>query len=199
MPSGYRYDPRTGQYVDPSGRRLAPIEVREELDRVLAAKAREARALAEAYRTRTITLDAFAQGMRQNVKDVHLLGGVAARGGWAMMDQQAYGQVGGFVGREYLFLERFLGNVRTGKQPTDGQFLGRAELYALAGRDTYHQAERDVQRGLGKTEEKNVLHPAEHCGVCLAQTALGWVPIGTLIPIGRRTCLRRDQCTISYR
>jgi hypothetical protein len=134
--SGYRYDPRRGVYLDPSGRALAPIEVREELDRVLAGKAREARALAEAYRTRAITLDAFAQGMRVIVKDAHLIGDAAARGGWWAMHSAEYGQVGGFIGREYLFLERFLNDVRTGLQPTDGQFLNRAELYALAGRDT---------------------------------------------------------------
>lgn len=199
MASGYRYDARRGVYLDPSGRALTPIEVRDELDRVLAGKAREARALAEAYRTNAITLDAFAQGMRVIVKDAHLLGAVAARGGWAQMDFQAYGQVGGFVAREYLFLERFLHDVRIGRQPTDGFFLSRAELYAEAGRDTYHQAERDVQRRLGRTQEKNVLHPAEHCRVCEAQTAREWVPLGSLVPIGRRTCLRLCKCTLAYR
>jgi hypothetical protein len=51
------------------------------------------------------------------------------------------------------------------------------------------------------TREWNVLHPADHCegvGSCIEQTARGKVPIGSLIPVGDRRCLRRCHCTIEY-
>jgi hypothetical protein len=72
-------------------------------------------------------------------------------------------------------------------------------LYAEAGRGTYYVFTTKEMRAAGKTEEENQLHPAEHCQSCLDEAARGWVPIGTLIPIGQRDCLGRCRCTISYR
>jgi hypothetical protein len=57
-------------------------------------------------------------------------------------------------------------------------------------------------RDRGYDEESNLLAPAEHCegqGSCVEQTTRGWVPVGSLIPIGGRLCVTNCKCQIRYR
>jgi hypothetical protein len=68
--------------------------------------------------------------------------------------------------------------------------MGRATFETVRARD-------DVARGAD--EERNVLAPAEHCDQCRSLAALEWVPIGTLPPIGARTCGSNDRCSIRRR
>lgn len=48
-------------------------------------------------------------------------------------------------------------------------------------------------------EERNILGIAEHCASCIRETKRGWVPIGTLIPVGLRDCWFGCKCTVGYR
>lgn len=155
-------------------------------------------ALAEELRTNQIGLDAWLLEMRTLLKDVHLYSAAAAKGGWAQMAQADYGRVGQLVRTQYDYLDVFANDIANGL-PLDGRFLRRVALYGEAGRATYHVVEALEMDVRGMDEERNILHPADHCGDCIDMTELGWVKRGELIPIGQRQCLTGCHCTLQYR
>jgi hypothetical protein len=100
--------------------------------------------------------------------------------------------------RQVGYLERFRGQLATAQQLLSGA-AARSELYAhalwsLAQKVAGAKAKRD-----GFREELSVLSVADHCGSCVHESGLGWSPIGSLIPIGERTCLTRCACFMSFR
>jgi hypothetical protein len=197
-PRSYTWDHATGQYRTASGKFVARTKVRAYIDKVLDQEMRNAKELALGLRNGDISLEAWRSSMRDLIKNVHLYDAAAAKGGWGQLTADDYGRIGAIVKKEYQFLERFARGIANGKVPLDGRVVQRAMMYAEAGRDTYHQVERATMAKAGFRFERNVLHPADHCGDCLGETAKGAVPIGTLIPIGRRQCLRRCRCTLTY-
>lgn len=194
----FGWNPRAGQYVRPNGQFVPRAEVRRAIDTSIRAEEAVARSLADDLRTGRITLETWRTEMREMIKAVHVYSAAAAKGGWAQMTPADYGRVGQIVRGEYGFLEAFARKIATGKMPLDGRIQGYALQYALAGRDTYHMTERATMTAAGFRFELNVLHPADHCEMCLDETARGRVPIGSLIPIGRRTCRRFCKCSLSY-
>ncbi len=197
----FTWDPSTQQYRRSNGRFVSRSEVRAALDKALDQEKVWARILAQDYRMGRITLMKWRQEMRDVVKSVHLFSAALARGGWAQITQADYGRIGSVVRGEYGYLERFATGLSNGSISTDGSFVDRANMYAEAGRDTYHQVQRVAMREAGWWYESNKLNPAEHCtgaGSCVEQTDRGRVAIGKLIPIGRRRCLRKCKCDLEY-
>ncbi|HEY7195529.1 MAG TPA: hypothetical protein VH439_17430 [Gemmatimonadales bacterium] len=171
---------------------------RSALDLALLATGRRMTALGDQLRAGEITGAAWALEMRALIKDVHLYSAAAAKGGWDALTPADFGRIGQLVKAQYQYLNRFAGQIADGLV-LDGHFRQRVILYAEAGRGTYYTFTQDVMRDRGMTEEMNVLHPADHCVGCLAETARGWVPLGELVPVGARECLGRCKCTITYR
>jgi hypothetical protein len=199
MPFGpFKWSPKTGQYVRPNGRFVARKDVRAAIDVALEVEKGRALLLSQELRNGTISLTTWRSEMRAMIKNVHLYDAAIAKGGFAQMTPADYGRVGQIVREQYGFLERFAGQLARGEQALDGRFTERAKMYAEAGRKTYHQTERAVMRAAGFTREWNILHPADHCAGCLAATAMGKVPIGTLPAIGARDCRTRCRCTLGF-
>jgi hypothetical protein len=174
------------------------MKVRQGLDRALDHRANDIRAASLRLRDGEISLVEWRRAMREATKDTHVYSAAAARGGFARMAPDDYGRVGALIKKQYGFLEKFLDEINNGLA-LDGHFVARSALYVQAARSTYERTNRHEQEEGGMNEEKNVLHPAEHCGQCVRQTARGWVRIGALVPIGERTCLGNDRCTMRYR
>lgn len=220
-PSAYRWNAVLGRYVAPDGRMVSAAEVRAALDAAIEVTAAETRALTEQLRTGAITLAAWILAMRERIKSSQLYAAALARGGWAQMSPADYTRVSRAVRDQYAFLERFARQVAPMLQPArlgpipaamraaveaavplDGHALQRAELYAEAARATYHRTNQEKQQARGMTEERNVLHLADHCegeGSCVEESFKAWQPVGTLIPIGERLCGPRCKCTLEYR
>ena len=196
---GYTWDFRVARYRGPDGRLVSRLAVRDALDRAILALRNQARANAASYRAGSISLDEWEASMRQIVKDTHLLNTVAARGGFDQMTDTEYGRIGAVVREQYAYLDQFTAGIANGAVPLDGRFDVRAAMYADAGRGTYEGDVAAQQQEVGATEERSVLHPADHCEDCLAEAAKGWQPLGTLIPIQQRQCLTNDACTMDYR
>lgn len=172
--------------------------IRHDLDEAIKGSNAEISALSERLRTRKISVDEWQLGMRQAVKETQLYGAASARGGWAQMSPADYGAVGRRVKDQYAYLDRFAADIRDGL-PLDGRFVSRSRLYGSSSRVAFEAVQRDEMALRGMTEERNLLHPAEHCSQCLEETGRGWVAIGDLIPIGDRTCGVADHCTTEYR
>lgn len=203
-PRRYRWDEAAGRYRQPGGRFVSRLQVRTALDEAIAARGERMRVLAEQLRAREISVPRWELEMRGLIKDVHLYSAAAARGGWAQLTQADYGRVGQRVRFQYERLNRFAGELRRRKNPLplDGRFLRRVELYAQAGRGTYHAIEGLEMDARGFDEERNIRHAGDSCTGergCIEQSRRGWVPRGTLIPIGQRTCLTSCRCRKRYR
>lgn len=203
--SRYRWNATARRYVDARGRFVSSRVVRLELDAALQRATIRIRVLALQLRDGAITLPEWEIGMRGLAKEVHVYSATAARGGFAQMTPAEYGRVGRIVRDQYAFIRNFRNEIADGK-PTDGRFLARTALYAQAGRETYHLTERQVELEKGNVLERNILAAADHCAAdaargtagCPGETARGWVLIGSLVPIGQRTCTKNCKCTIEY-
>jgi hypothetical protein len=211
----YTWDARLNRYRSRnSGRLVGQQAIQRALDTALDQNVRRARLLAEQERAGEISVGRFEVEMRDVIKTTQLYSAAAAKGGWAQLTPADLGRVGGFTAQQYAFLDQFVNDLRTGL-PRDGRMIDRATQYAEAGRRVYHEVQRDVRRDAGDQFERNVLHPAEHCGECpgLTGRALGgtgellpadaqdegWVPIGSIPAVGQRQCRQRDRCSTEYR
>ena len=202
QPGGFTWDPGIARYRGPNGKIVGQDKVRLALDTAIRNAEREAVSLGARMAEGSITGQAFYRDMRQLVKNVHLFSAAAAKGGWAQMTQADFGRVGAQLRSEYAYLDGFAGEIDAGIQPLNGNIGRRAGDYIHAGRGTYDRTQIAAMREAGMTEEKNVLHPAEHCegpNSCIEQRDRGWVPLGELVPIGDRRCRRRCKCTKRFR
>lgn len=196
-PGGFTYDTSIQRYRAPNGKLVSATDVRTALDEAIAKSELRARALGAAMADGEISATAFYREMRTIVKSVHLYSAASAVGGWAQMTQSDYGRVGQIVRGQYAYLNNFAAQI-AGGLPMNGAIEQRAGMYAQAGRMTHEDIRRELERGRGRTHERNILHPADHCGDCVAMRDRGRVPIGTLIPLGKRQCKTKCRCTIEY-
>lgn len=194
----YRWNERAGRYVDERNRFVGQAEVRRALEQALLNAQRRGRSLSAQLRSGLVALPEWQQGMRRLIKQVHLYSAAVAAGGWQHMTYTDFGNLGPVVRFHYGKLQQFAEAIAAGL-PLDGRFTQRVELYLLAGNNSYWMQEGKRQQQAGATEERNLLHPADHCPDCLAETARSWQPIGALRPVGQRRCLSRCRCTLEYR
>jgi hypothetical protein len=196
----YTFNARSQRYRHiATGRWVGRDTVRRALDTTLQRSQADMTRLGRDLQAGRLTLAEWQVATAKSLKAAHLASAAAARGGWAQMTQADYGRVGHKLRGEYGFLARFAQAIADGAQPLDGRFLTRLSMYAQAPRGTYHDQERAGMREAGYTEERNVLGMADHCDSCRAQTARGWVALGSLIPVGQRDCLTSCKCSVQYR
>lgn len=177
-------------------RRVRPVAVLSQLDRVMTGLGNEARAAAL---DRLAPVDEWAQRMAGLSATSALVAGALAAGGWSRLDVVA-GDIEAHLLSELGYLDAFADDVAQGRVPRDGRFARRAILYAAAGWGLYMLLRGREARRRGYGEEQNVLDPgAEHCQGCVAETDRGWQPIGSLIPVGSRACRSNCRCRMEYR
>lgn len=199
-PNRFRWNAAASRYIDSRTGRFVPLlEIRRAIDFALDSENQQVRALAMNLREGRIGLEEWRVGMRTHVKDVQLYSAAAARGGWAQLTPEDYGRIGGLVGEQYRYLENFTRQI-SGGLPLDGRFQARTEMYMQAARRTYETTfMREMVEKHEVTEQRNILHRAEHCGECEDATAMGWMPVGTLPEIGDRQCGPNCRCTMEFR
>lgn len=194
------WDSTAGRYRDAHGHFVPRLLVRKSLDRIAAASGQRMRVMGQQLGRGKVSLVDFHLAMRAEVKTAFINNVAAAKGGYAQMSQSDFGRVGNEVKKQYKFLDDFVNELYAGvtKTGTPG-FLARVQLYFNTARTFFYKFDREAQEEAGMIEERNMLHPAEHCPECLAMSAMGWVPIGTLVPIGERECVGNDRCDVEYR
>lgn len=148
----------------------------------------------------TVSVPEWAVTMRENMKMVHVSLAQLAHGGKAQMGPRQLGQLGAVVRRQNEFLRSFVLEVESGSLKLDGSVRNRAKMYADAGWGTYEGSIKERERNAGMAEERSFLEPgADHCEECPDEAGKGWSQIGSLIPVGSRTCLARCRCSFEYR
>lgn len=197
----FTFDPAVGRYRDAAtGRLIREEPIRRALDQVIDAQASQMRALTQSLIDGQINLATWQASMMGSAKNVHIVGATLANGGWAQMDQSDWGWVGAArIRPQYAYLRDFAAQIASGKQPLNGTALARAELYANAGRATHRAAQERLAQQRGLEMAKSNLGVCDHCALCISEASRGWQPVGTLVPVGSRTCLSRCHCWFSYR
>lgn len=197
--ASYTYDPAIARYRSASGRPVDPATIRFAVEAVIAGAQADIRSHCERLAGGALDIPTWQQSMATTIRALHTATAAAGKGGWDQMTPADWGRVGALTKRQYGWLAGFAVEVQAGHM-TAGQLTTRALMYGDAALLTYEQSARmaaDAAPGL--TEESNRLGPADHCDDCLAATAAGWVPIGTLTAPGSRQCRTRCKCSIGYR
>lgn len=196
----YQWDPAIARFRDPvTGRYITRDAVRKVLDELIVKSQARITIVSNALRSGSMDVATWELAMRTEIKSTHLASLALSRGGWSQLGPADFGRAGARIKAQYQYLSRFAADVVSSAQITDGSFMSRARLYAASARPAFHEEQGAQLEALGYSEEINRLHPAEHCGMCVDMTSLGWVPIRTLVPIGERTCLGNDRCSVAYR
>lgn len=195
----FGYDRPSGRFRDlTSGRFVAEREVRDAVDRTADLASRRMGEAAARFRAGQITADAWLSEYLALIKSSQIAAALAAHGGRQNMTPQAYGYLGYQIKVQYRYARQMVADVLDGRQRLNGRLDARARLYGQAARTTYTDVRRRESAAAGMAWERNVLGVSEHCRQCVEQTERGWVPIGSLLPPGRRTCRSNCRCSLAY-
>ena len=146
-----------------------------------------------------IDINAWQKGMRKEIKDSHIVSSTAGRGGRDSMTKADWGRTGGRLKQQYGYLDG-LALERINGEVSDAQMMARAKMYAGNNRKAYYDGQVAANKDAGFTEERRILHPAEHCDDCEGFEAQGWQPIGTLPEPGEESvCMSNCKCTKEFR
>ena len=200
----YRWNVAAGRYISPNGRFVSQQVIRTELDNVMDSIADKMVNLSQQFRAGIIDGRTFQTESMRLIKQTHLAAGAMEKGGWAQLNSSDFGRVGQIVRQEYAYFNNLIRQIENGTQRPDGTLDSRVRLYGQAGRGTYHKFEREDRATQGYDEERSILNGRDHCNTstrpgCVEEAAKGWQEIGTMTPIGSRTCLSNDRCSVSYR
>lgn len=200
----YRWNQAAGRYIGPDGRFVGQQTIRQELDRVLDSITDQMVSLSQQFRSGAIDGRQFQVSSMDLIKRTHLAAAALEKGGWNQLTQSDFGRVGQIVRQEYGYFNNLIRQIESGEQRLDGTLDSRMRLYGQAGRGTYHKFERESRAVQGYDEERSILHGRDHCSTstrpgCVEEAAKGWQPIGTIAPIGSRTCLSNCRCSMSYK
>lgn len=195
----FRWNSVAKRYIAPNGKFVSVERVRSALDAHLTDITSQMRAVSKQLIDGQVSLGQWQTSMMQLSKEANLSGAAMERGGWYQMTQSDFGKVGQKVKGEYQYLENYAQAIARGDQPLDGTLLGRSQLYGEQGRVTYHDFAAETATADGMDEERSFLTPADHCDECENEDSRGWVPRGSITPIGSRQCLSHCRCYMGYR
>lgn len=195
----YGFDRASRRFRDvTTGRWVSEREVRDGVDRVADLASRRLGDSAARYRAGQITIGQFQAETMQTIKDSQVAAALAAYGGRREMTPQRWGLVGAQIKVQYQYARGMVADILDGRQRLNGRLDARSRQYGQAARSLYENIRRRESAEAGMLLERNHLHASESCDQCRAMSAAGVVPIGTLIPIGQRTCRSSCRCTLSY-
>lgn len=195
----YGYDRATGRFRSfETGRYISERQVRDAVDAVADLASRRMGEAAARYRAGQITISEWQAEHLALIKQSQIASALLAYGGRSQMDASRWGTVGQQIRTQYAYARQMVADVLDGRQRLNGRLDARARQYGQAARSLYENTRRRQGAAAGLSFEQNHLHASESCAQCIAMSARGRVPIGTLIPIGQRTCRGGCRCTLSF-
>lgn len=146
-----------------------------------------------------LSLADWQRQFAQELKDSYIVNSQIGRGGRNTMTQSDYGRIGQRLRGEYRYLNNFAQEIADGKLSA-AQIQARVDQYAAGTRKAYYDGRTAACKDGGFTEERRILHPAEHCDDCIGYASKGWQPIGTLPEPGESSqCRNNCKCEKEYR
>lgn len=182
-----------------TGRYVSERDIRDLVDKVADLASRRMGDAAARFRAGQIDVGTWIAESQAIIKDSQIAAALLAYGGRAQMGPSEWGRVGQQIKTQYAYLNRMAADVLDGKQRMNGRLDARARQYGQAARSLYENTRRQQSAQAGLSFERNVRHSSEGCAGCVAASNAGWVPIGTLPPIGSRSpCRQGCRCTLAY-
>lgn len=198
--TGFTWDTSIARYRDrATGQLVSESTVLDTVEGFATYAQRNMSNITQQYLDGKIDIKAWQQGMRQEIKDAHLVGAMAGRGGRDAMTQADWGRQGARLRQQYGYLDG-LAWERVGGEVSDAQMMARARMYANKARTSYYDGQTAANEAAEFTEERRVLNPAEHCDDCIGWANIGWAAIGKLPEPGEASVCRANcKCNKEYR
>ena len=198
----YRWEPTagvSGRYRDTkTGRFLANKAVRADLDAFIGVSDDAVATLADALRSRTISLADWELAMRKEIKKAHLNAIALERGGWANMRPSDYGRAGQIIREQYGYLKGFANDIASGKQRLDGTLRARAKLYTQAARNTLYRS-KAANMSDKVTHQRSIRSARDSCWQCIELDRKVFAINDSSFPLpGRRVCNHNCGCHLEY-
>jgi len=159
----------------------------------------------------SVSLTAWQEGMRQNIKRLYIDQYCLGRGGRAQMTQSDWGKLGQMLKDQYQYLDRYASDLsKMDVAEREAYIRNRSQLYANASNEAFERGKSAVAQSLGFDECNWNLTPVENCETCIRRSQLGPQPIGPrggfmdpedgeVWPAdGSSICLTNDRCYLSY-
>lgn len=189
-----------------SGRRVPASRVKLGVLRVHKAQEIAMRDLTAQLVRGEITQDYWYNQMRKMMKDQYRASYIASIGGVQNYTRSEISRFGWQVRPQYRWLDNFLLELQSGKQPLNGFAVRRAGMYARAGNGIYQNSIFRIAEQNGKTQAKRVLGATDmHCHDrndrpgCVELAGLGFVPMNEAVPIGDAVCVSHCLCSFRFR
>lgn len=196
----FSYDRSIGHYRTERGDIVRWSVVRKEMLKTERGVEASMRVLTDRLREGSISLSSWQAEMKRVIKNLHVSNMMLAVGGRDMMTPATRGATGGHLLREYRALQALALKIQSGDQRLDGTLWRTARHYLRAARKTFYEGTRRRVGGQGFDQEKSVRTAGERsCDSCIHEENRGWVPLGALVPIGDRRCLRNCLCVMYFR
>jgi hypothetical protein len=105
------------------------------------------------------------------------------------------------VNKQGGFLAGFYQKIRVGAELLGPKTVAHAEMFAGSPWLSAEEVRREKMARDGYSEERRILgaDDGKNCLTCPEQAGLGWVPIGTLLPIGQSECRSNCRCHFVFR
>lgn len=195
----FRWNAAANRYIASNGQFVKVERIRGALDAFITGTVDAIETASNKLIAGEISLAQWQGEMMLHIKNANLAGGALEGGGWFNLSQADFGRMGQKIRGEYEYLRNFANQIESGAQPLNGRLTSRARLYGEQGRATYYEFGAIHAKEDGFKEERSFLTPSESCSECVGEAGKNWVPIGTLIPIGKRECLSNCNCYMQYR
>lgn len=195
---GFVYDKRAGRFRGIDGRFVAQTTIDELIQRRIDETSRRLYTYFLAVRNGSMSLADFRLLARIEIRNLSLQLLMLAKGGKDAVTNGDYIKAREYLIREYQYLEGLLEVIL---EISEREAQRRFNMYGSHAREMYWTGRTSVMIEAGFTQERRVLHPAEHCNDCIELAGRGWQPIGTLPEPGDGSteCLSNDKCTKEYK
>lgn len=191
----YIYDYETGRYRDVRSGNLVPEwRVRNDVLRVSNFSRNEMRDLTAKLNRGEITLQRWYDTMRRLMKDSYRAAWIASIGGKENYDKRQQALFGRAVKSQYGWLDKFLADIKSGKQVLGGRAMVRAGMYGEATNAVYQNSLLDRAIANGMDYCIRVRTAMESCPTCVTEAARGITPIKDAVKIGDSECLSKCKC-----
>jgi hypothetical protein len=202
----YTYDKARRVYTNTkTGRDVTDQQLRRYVKNVSDETSRRMRKDTQQLIAGLIMLTVWYSRMRSFMRALYKTIWILGIGGFVFDDDTARNIFYLFTLLQFNYFDNFAEQLYSGTQPLNGFAMTRAGMYGRAGNSMWQNKLLIQAEENGFTECINVLGVTEdHCQDgerpgCIEQTARGWIPIASAIPIGNRTCYNNCLCRFKFR
>lgn len=144
----------------------------------------------------------FYENTTRILRRLYMGAAIVGAGGLANTTQSVIDRIQDFTSKSFDLLFNFTDQM-VEKQSVEQSDMNRLQSYVDSSYAAAESARRNVvaasQTPTQITEERRILTPGDSCATCIEEAGKGWVPVGTLKPIGQSECGRRCRCNFEYR